>query len=101
MRTEKQKYNALSWIIEKKGPSLFLNLARMRLIHNSLSKTKKVKEILTKLKDKKVLVFCANNKTAKELGIKLHTSKFNSQEEFNKYIEDDTNINHYAVLPVE
>ena len=100
MRTEKQKYNALSWIIEKKGPSLFLNLARMRLIHNSLSKTKKVKEILTKLKDKKVLVFCANNKTAKELGIKLHTSKFNSQEEFNKYIEDDTNINHYAVCKI-
>lgn len=99
-RTEKAKYRALSWVIENKGQSLFLSLSRMRIIHNSLAKTEKTKQVLQSLKDKRVLVFCANNKVAKLLGCQVHTSKFNTQEEFEKFISAKGKHNHYAVCKI-
>lgn len=99
-RTEKQKYRAISWVIKNKGQSLFLSLARMRIIHNSLAKTEMTKKILTKLKGERVLVFCANNKVAKSLGCKVHTAKFKNQEEFEKFIGDTSKHNHYAVCKI-
>lgn len=99
-RTEKAKYNALSWVIKTKGQSLFLNLARMRLIHNSIAKTNRTKQLLDKLKNERVLVFCANNKVAKQLGCKVHTSKHNDQEEFEKFINDSSKHNHMAVCKI-
>ncbi len=99
-RTEKAKYNALSWVIKNKGQSLFLSLARMRLIHNSIAKTNATKKLLNQLKNERVLVFCANNKIAKQLGCKVHTSKYNDQEEFEKFIGDTSKHNHYAVCKI-
>ncbi len=99
-RTEKNKYNAISWVIKNKGQSLFLSLARMRIIHNSLSKLETTKQILNKLKDERVLVFCANNKIAKQLGCKVHTSKFKDQDEFDRFIGDTSKHNHYAVCKI-
>lgn len=98
-RTEKQKYSAISWVIKTKGQSLFLNLARMRIIHNSLAKTKATLEVLKSLKNERVLVFCPNNKIAKTLGCKVHTSKFNTQEEFEKFISGKGS-KHYAVCKI-
>jgi superfamily II DNA or RNA helicase len=99
-RTEKQKYNAISWIIKSKGQSLFLNLARMRLIHNSISKLTATKKLLDKLKDERVLVFCANNKIAKELGCKIHTSENYDQESFEEFVANNSQINHLAVCKI-
>ena len=99
-RTEKQKYRAITWVIENKGQSLFLSLSRMRIVHNSLSKIAMTKRILSKLKDKRTLVFCANNKVAKELGCKVHTSKFHDQDEFEKFIGDTSKHNHLAVCKI-
>ena len=99
-RTEKQKYRAISWVIENKGQSLFLSLSRMRIVHNSLSKIAMTKRILSKLSDKRTLVFCANNKVAKELGCKVHTSKFHDQDEFEKFIGDTSKHNHLAVCKI-
>lgn len=99
-RTEKAKYKAISWVIQNKGQNLFLNLSRMRLLHNSISKINKTKELLKQLKDKRVLVFCANNKVAKALGCKVHTAKFNSQDEFEKFIGDTSKHKHYAVCKI-
>lgn len=99
-RTEKAKYNAISWVIKNKGQSLFLSLARMRIIHNSLAKLTRTKEILKKLKDKRVLVFCASNKIAKQLGIKVHTSKYNDQENFEQFVADNSQDNHLAVCKI-
>lgn len=99
-RTEKQQHDALSWVIQKKGPSLFLNLARMRVIQNSSAKVRKAQVVLGKLKDKRVLVFCSNNKTAKELGCKIHTAKMNTQSEFEKFIKNSGKSNHYAVCKI-
>jgi len=98
-RTEKQIYKAYTWVIENKGPSLILNLSRMRIIHNSISRLKAVKKILEKLKDKRVLIFCANNKIAKELGCKIHTSKINNQDFFDKF-KDGKGSKHLAVCKI-
>lgn len=99
-KTEKQKFNALSYVIKKKGHSLFLNLARMRIIHNSLAKLQLTKNLLKSLKDERVLVFCANNKVAKDLGCKIHTSKCYDQEEFEKFVSNNSGSNHYAVCKI-
>jgi len=99
-RTEKQKYNAISWVIKSKGQSLFLSLARMRLVHNSLSKLTATKKLLDNLKDERVLVFCANNKIAKQLGCKVHTSKNNDQEGFEQFVANNSQINHLAVCKI-
>lgn len=99
-RTEKAKYRAISWVIENKGQSLFLSLSRMRIIHNSLAKIEATKRILQSLKDKRVLVFCANNKVAKALGCQVHTSKFNNQEQFDKFVAANSKYNHQAVCKI-
>jgi superfamily II DNA or RNA helicase len=99
-RTEKEQYNAISWVIKNKGQSLFLNLLRMRIIHNSIAKIKATKDLLDKLQDKRVLVFCANNKVANQLGCKIHTSKYYDQEEFEKFISNSSSYNHYAVCKI-
>jgi len=99
-RTEKEKYRALTWVIENKGQNLFLSLSRMRIVHNSLSKTEITKKLLNSLKDKRVLVFCANNKVAKALGCKVHTAKFKNQDEFDKFIGDTSKYNHMAVCKI-
>lgn len=99
-RTEKAKYRAISWVIENKGQSLFLSLNRMRIIHNSLAKTEATKKILNQLKNERVLVFCANNKVAKQLGCQVHTSKFNTQDKFEEFIGDTSKHKHYAVCKI-
>lgn len=98
-RTEKAQYRAYSWVIENKGHSLMLNLGRMRVIHNSLAKTAATIDILNKLKGERTLVFCPNNKVAKSIGCKLHTSKINKQEDFEKFISGKGN-NHMAVCKI-
>lgn len=99
-RTEKAEYKAISWVIDNKGQNLFLSLKRMRIIHSSLAKLNKTKEILNKLKDKRVLVFCANNKIAKSLGIKVHTAKVNNQEDFEDFVSNKSTYNHQAVCKI-
>ena len=99
-KTEKQKFNALSYIIKTKGHSLFLNLARMRIIHNSLAKLQLTKDLLKSLKNERILVFCANNKIANQLGCKIHTSKYYDQEEFEKFISSNSSSNHFAVCKI-
>lgn len=99
-KTEKQKYNAISWVIKNKGQNLFLSLARMRIVHNSIAKLEATKKLLNDLKDKRVLVFCAGNKIAKDLDIQIHTSMFSDQEEFEKFINNSSSHNHLAVCKI-
>jgi superfamily II DNA or RNA helicase len=99
-RTEKAKYNAISYVIRAKGQSLFLSLARMRIVHNSISKLAATKKLLNQLKNERVLVFCANNNVANQLGCKIHTSKSYDQEEFEKFISSNSSSNHFAVCKI-
>lgn len=99
-KTEKQKYKAISWVIKSKGQSLFLSLARMRIIHNSLAKINITKKLLLKLKDQRVLVFVANNKVAKALNCTVHTTKYNNQDKFDQFTDNTSKHKHQAVCKI-
>lgn len=99
-KTEKKLYNSLTWVIENRNASFFLLLKRMRLLQNSIAKTRKTKDLLKILHKERVLVFCPGNKVAKELGCKVHTAKIGNQEEFEKFIKNQSTSNHYAVCKI-
>jgi len=65
-RTEKAQWKALSWVIKQKTyggeDTMFLRLARMRLIQSSEAKRLKTIELLEQHKDERILVFCGTIK---------------------------------------
>ena len=80
------------------GNTMFLRLARMRLIQNSLAKLNKTKQLLQQYKDERVLVFCGITKIADELGIPSHHSKSKDKEAFVKFAEGEGK--HMAVVKI-
>jgi superfamily II DNA or RNA helicase len=102
MKTEKQQFKALSYVINKMmysgGNSMFMRLARMRLIQNSLAKLNKTKQLLKHYKDDRILVFCGTTKIADSLGIPSHHSKSKDKEAFNRFAEGEGT--HMAVVKI-
>jgi hypothetical protein len=102
IRTEKAQFDAYGWVIdslEKQGKAtMFLRLARMRIIQNSVSKMEKTREILKKHKDERVLVFCGVTKIADALGIPSYHSKKEEKEIFQNFV--DGKGNHLAVVRI-
>lgn len=90
-RTEKKQFKALSWVINKQqregGNTLFLRLARMRLIQSSEAKRLKTKELLQKHKDERILVFCGITKIADNLGIPAYHNKVKDKNIFQDFTE--------------
>lgn len=80
--TEKQKYDALSYVIAKTRAqgkdTMFLALARNRLSLSSIGKIEYTKKLLKKLEDKRVLVFTGLADVADNLDIYSHHSKTDS-----------------------
>lgn len=101
-KTEKKQFNSISWVIEKlqnEGrDTMFLRLARMRIIQSSLAKTNATKRLLAKYKDERVLVFCGVTKIADSLGIPSYHSKSGEKEVFQKFAEGEGN--HLAVVKI-
>ena len=101
-KTEKEQFKALSYVINRMmysgGNTMFLRLARMRLIQNSLAKLNKTKQLLQQYKDERVLVFCGITKIADELGIPSHHSKSKDKEAFVKFAEGEGK--HMAVVKI-
>jgi hypothetical protein len=101
-KTEKTQFAAYGWVIdqlEKQGKStMFLRLARMRLIQNSLAKLNKTKELLVKHKDERVLVFCGVTKVADDLGIPVYHSKAGDKQVFDDFASGVGN--HLAVVKI-
>ena len=101
-KTEKKQFNSISWVIEKlqnEGrDTMFLRLARMRIIQSSLAKVKATKALLNKHKDERVLVFCGVTKIADSLGIPSYHSKSGEKEVFQKFAEGEGN--HLAVVKI-
>ena len=101
-KTEKEQFKALSYVINSMmysgGNTMFLRLARMRLIQNSLAKLNKTKQLLQQYKDERVLVFCGITKIADELGIPSHHSKSKDKEAFVKFAEGEGK--HMAVVKI-
>lgn len=79
LKTEKQKYDGYTWVIEnlKRQGANFMHLAlsRNRLSLTSLGKMNHVKKLLSKLSDKRVLVFTGQTAAADNLGIPSYHSK--------------------------
>lgn len=101
-KTEKKQFDSLSFIIDKiqhqGGETMFLRLARMRIIQSSLAKTNATKQLLARYKDERVLVFCGTTAVADSLGIPSHHSKNGGKEEFTQFAEGEGN--HMAVVKI-
>lgn len=101
-KTEKKQFESVSWVINKlqnEGrDTMFLRLARMRIIQSSLAKVKATKALLNKHKDERVLVFCGVTKIADSLGIPSYHSKSGEKEIFQKFAEGEGN--HLAVVKI-
>ena len=101
-KTEKAQFSAYGWVIdqlEKQGKAtMFLRLARMRIIQNSVAKLDKTKELLAKHKDERVLVFCGVTKIADELGIPVYHSKAGDKQVFEDFASGVGN--HLAVVKI-
>ncbi len=78
--------------------TMFLRLARMRIVQNSLAKLEKTKELLAKFKDERVLVFCGVTAIADKLGIPSYHSKSTEKEIFTEFAEGHGN--HLAVVKI-
>ena len=101
-KTEKKQYDGLSWVINKLQNSgsdtMFMRLARMRLIQSSLAKVNATKALLKKHKDERVLVFCGVTKIADNLGIPSYHSKSSEKQMFADFAEGKGN--HLAVVKI-
>ena len=101
-RTEKKQFDALSWAINQSEISgrntMFLRLARMRIIQNSIAKLKCTKRILEKNKDERILVFCGVTSIADSLGIPSYHSKKGEKELFEEFASGKGN--HMAVVKI-
>jgi superfamily II DNA or RNA helicase len=91
LKTEKQKYDAYGWVIDKVkqsgGNFMHLALARNRLSLSSIGKIKHVKSLLKRLSGKRVLVFTGLAKVADELGIPSYHSKSKNDDAFTGFQE--------------
>jgi superfamily II DNA or RNA helicase len=101
-KTELQQFKYLTGTINRMmysgGNTMFMRLARMRLIQSSLAKLNKTKQLLQQYKDERVLVFCGTTKIADSLGIPSHHSKSKDKEAFKKFAEGEGT--HMAVVKI-
>ena len=101
-KTEKQQFDAYGWVIdqmERSGKStMFLRLARMRIIQNSIAKLKKTQALLKAHKDDRILVFCGLTKIADALGIPVYHSKAGDKDIFDDFATGKGN--HLAVVKI-
>ena len=102
LKTEKKHYDGVSWVINKLqnsgGDTMFLRLARMRLIQSSLAKTNATKRLLAAHKHERVLVFCGTTAVADGLGIPSYHNKSKEKEIFEDFAEGKGN--HLAVVKI-
>jgi superfamily II DNA or RNA helicase len=101
-KTEKKQFDALTWVVNKLQNSgsdtMFMRLARMRLIQSSLAKVKATRALLEKHADERVLVFCGVTKIADSLGIPSYHSKSTEKQLFEDFAEGKGN--HLAVVKI-
>jgi superfamily II DNA or RNA helicase len=102
VRTEKAQFEAYGYVInslEAQGrATMFLRLARMRIIQNSVAKMEKTRELLKKHKDERVLVFCGVTKIADQLGIPSYHSKKEEKQIFDDFVTGKGK--HLAVVKI-
>jgi len=99
LKTEKQKYDGYTWVIEKmkreKRDFMHLALARNRLSLNSIGKNEYLRKLLSKMKDKRTIVFTGLSKAADSIGIESYHSK--SKDDSSFILFQNKQINHLAL----
>lgn len=94
-KTEKQRYNGYTWVIEKlkrqREDFMFLALSRNRLSLSSIGKMNHVKQLLNKLSDKKVIVFAGLAKVADDIGIPSYHSKSKNNDAYTGFQKGEHN----------
>ena len=102
VRTERAQFEAYRYVIdnmERQGRNtMFLRLARMRIIQNSIAKMEKTRALLSKHKDERILVFCGVTKIADQLGIPVYHSKAGEKETFEAFANGEGK--HLAVIKI-
>tara|TARA_R110000868_G_scaffold195665_1_gene441338 strand:+ start:450 stop:1526 length:1077 start_codon:yes stop_codon:yes gene_type:complete len=102
LRTEKQQFDSYGWVISslerQNKPTMFLRLARMRIVQNSIAKMEKTRALLKKHKDERILVFCGVTKIADQLGIPSYHSKKEEKQVFDDFVAGKGN--HLAVVKI-
>jgi len=101
-RTEKKHFDSISWVIDKMerdgGNTMFMRLARMRVIQKSIAKMEFTKKLLEKHKDERILVFCGITDIADNLGCPSYHSKKSEKQMFTDFVEGKGN--HMAVVKI-
>lgn len=101
-KTEKKHFDDLTWVINKmdreRANTMFMRLARMRVIQSSIAKTNATKRLLAAHKDERVLVFCGTTKVADNLGIPSYHSKSSEKKLFEEFAEGEGK--HLAVVKI-
>jgi superfamily II DNA or RNA helicase len=102
VKTEKQQFDGYTWVINKmqqeRRDTMFLRLARMRIIQSSLAKKNLTKKIIQKHLDERMLIFCGVTKMADDLGIPSYHSKSSEKKLFEEFAEGKGN--HMAVVKI-
>ena len=102
VRTEKAQFDAYGYVIdslERQGKStMFLRLARMRIIQNSIAKMEKTRDLLKRHKDERILVFCGVTKIADQIGIPSYHSKKEEKQIFDDFVSGKGK--HLAVVKI-
>lgn len=100
--TERVRLAALQWVcdsLENEGKSnFFMKLKMMDIFQNSLAKKRKIRSLLSKHKDDRVLVFCGSKKFSQDLGIPYHHSSSDNTEEFTDFASGKGS--HMAVIRI-
>lgn len=100
--TEKQRLRTFNYVINKleedQKDSFFMKLKVMEIFQNSLSKKRKIMELISQHKKDRVLVFCGRKDFIESLGIPYHHSTSKNENEFNDFAEGKGN--HMAVINI-
>lgn len=100
--TEAKRLKNFSYVInkleEEQKDSFFMKLKVMELFQNSISKKRKIIELISQHKKDRVLVFCGRKDFIEDLGIPYHHSTSENEDEFVDFVEGRGN--HMAVINI-
>jgi len=101
-KTEKGEFNMLSMIINKMESegrdTMFMRLARMRVIQNSIAKKNATISLLKRFTDNRVLIFSGTINVADNLGIPSYHSKSTEKNIFQDFVSGK--LKHLSVVKI-
>lgn len=100
--SEKERYDNYTFVIEglrRQGKdTMHLAIHRNNILKSSYSKQVEIKNLLKKMKDKRVLIFTGLQKVADNLGIPSYHSKSKNDQSYQDFLNNV--INHLALAQI-